>query len=189
MITNPSSIPQNSTMPVPKSQVEWDAYVLARSNAAGIVGKLSYQCSSPLPSSFVDLGQAIVTEVGTEQQAAQQNLLTRSDAVQPAVAQTGQAGAVISDQAIAAAPQVVPMSTAAVASMLPLDQNTIAAAQARQARRHTKRIPGSSWGTPAVAGAGSCGSSFRDRLRANPWGTAFLVAGLGIVAYSAVKGK
>ena len=181
MLVPPSPIPQNSLLPVPKSQVEWDNYTKARVIAAGVVGQVSYECSSPTPDSFSDLGPSIVREVGTQIQAAQQNLLTRTNALVPATVQAGAAGAVISDQQISDAPTVLPMNV--VPSMLPPNENTIAA---RQARQHARKVPGTPWGV-APGQSPACSGTFLERVRANPWGAAFLVAGLGVVVYAATK--
>jgi hypothetical protein len=201
-----SPIPQNSLLPPPADEQQWQTYRAAQIIAAGITARAASSCGAPADS-FASLGgNVLVQEVLTEQQAVDQYLQSHTQMLEPAISLASGQGALISPADIASAPQVVTGSgdtTAitqaqiAAATSAPIDWtqtqtfkpryqanlNRQAVQMSVPPRPALTNFPGIPWGVPSSAAGGQCGNP-----GAIPkWGLLLLILGGGIAAYGALK--
>ena len=101
-----SPIPQNSLMPPPAHEQLSQAYRAAQVIAAGYTAHAASSCSAP-PQSFAEFGTDIVQEVSAELQRAQEGLIFQSSTLIPVLQSASGSGAVISDDDISSAPQII----------------------------------------------------------------------------------
>jgi hypothetical protein len=170
----------NSESPFSIDDLYAMGYGVLAVDAAAQVAKSTAQCV-PSPASMPSPKLAVEAAVAQESQVTG---MTRNTAVfNPIIQATSGQGATIEDADMNAAPQVIPFIN--VPSAQPGTGRRTFPAKRRV------RQPGTPWGsTPAATTDGPCatpGFNLAGSIRANPLGSLFIAAGLGVILYAAMK--